>query len=168
MNTKVINILGGPCTGKSTVSAELYAFLKKQNISCEMALEYAKDKVWAESLEVLEDQIYVFGHQHHRIFRLLGKVEVVICDSPLLLSIIYDKEQRKVLKELVLFEHFKTNSLNIMLKRATKFEEKGRYHTLEQSKEIDNNIKRMLNEDKIDFFECYNEEVCSLVWNELR
>ncbi len=40
------------------------------NINCEMALEFAKDKVWEESFKTMDDEIYIFGKQFHKIWRL--------------------------------------------------------------------------------------------------
>ena len=98
----VVNLFAGPGSGKSTTCAGVFAKLKLAGVNCEMALEYAKDKVWEESNKVLDDQIYVFGKQLHRIFRLKDKVDVVITDSPILLSIIYDKTGNKYFSDLVL------------------------------------------------------------------
>ena len=44
-HTIVVNLIGGPGSGKSTTAAGLFYNLKKLGINCEMALEYAKDKV---------------------------------------------------------------------------------------------------------------------------
>lgn len=65
--TTVINLFGGPGAGKSTLAALLFHHLKIRGLSCEMALEYAKDKVWEESYSTLHNQIYVFGKQHTSI-----------------------------------------------------------------------------------------------------
>ena len=40
--TLVINLIGGPCSGKSTIAAELFARLKKMGIHCELVSEYIK------------------------------------------------------------------------------------------------------------------------------
>ena len=69
MSALVVNLFGGPGCGKSTVAALLFGKLKQHGVNCEMALEYAKDKVWEESFKTLEDQIYIFGKQLHKIWR---------------------------------------------------------------------------------------------------
>ena len=53
----VVNLFAGPGSGKSTTCAGVFSKLKLIGINCEMALEYAKDKVWENSLDVLNDQI---------------------------------------------------------------------------------------------------------------
>lgn len=54
----IINLIGGPGSGKSTTAAGLFYKLKKLGYNCEMSLEFAKDKV-------MDDQIYIFGKQYH-------------------------------------------------------------------------------------------------------
>lgn len=44
--TIVINLIGDPGSGKSTIASGIFYNLKKNGIDCEMALEFAKDKVW--------------------------------------------------------------------------------------------------------------------------
>ena len=43
MRAIVINLYGGPCCGKSTVSAGLFYELKCLGVECELTGEYAKD-----------------------------------------------------------------------------------------------------------------------------
>lgn len=83
-DTLIVNFFGGPGTGKSTTTAHVFSLLKWKGYNCEMALEYAKEKVWEGSLDVLDDQIYLFGEQYHRIKILENKVDIISCDSPFL------------------------------------------------------------------------------------
>lgn len=87
--TKIINLIGGPGVGKSTVASGLFSILKQRKISAEYVSEYAKELVWEETQKLLENQIHVFSEQFRRQYRLLNKVEYVVTDSPLLLNSVY-------------------------------------------------------------------------------
>lgn len=147
----VVNFFGGPGTGKSTTAAAVFALLKQLGVNCELALEYAKDKVWERSLNVLANQIYVFAQQHHRIWRLLDQVDVVITDSPLLLSLHYGSVLSESFKQLVLEEHRKLRSFNVMLVRQKPYEQAGRLQTEEQARLVDQALLNILMSNGIDF-----------------
>ena len=53
--TLVVNFFAGPGAGKSSMAAGLFAELKFRGVNCELATEYAKDKVWEGSLGVFDD-----------------------------------------------------------------------------------------------------------------
>lgn len=147
----VVNLFAGPGTGKSTSCAQIFAELKHQGINCEMVREFAKDKVWENSLNVLNDQLYVFGKQQHRLRVLNGQVDVVVTDSPILLSIIYDKTGNKNFKNLVVDVHNEFETINIFLVREKPYNPKGRVQDEEKAKILDNEIKKLLIELNIQF-----------------
>lgn len=152
MDALIINLYGGPGTGKSSLAAGLFSELKWRGRTTEMALEFAKDKVWERSTAVLNNQIYIFGKQHHRIWRLRDQVEVVVTDSPLLLSLIYGAENTsKQFHELVLHEHRELRNLNVFLERLKAYNPKGRLQTEEEAKNIDGRVRSML-EDTVESY----------------
>lgn len=102
--TLIVNLIGGPGSGKSSLRAGVFYDLKFRGIDCEEAPEVAKDMVWSKQFFTLGNQIKVFGEQHDRIFRLLGQVEVVITDSPLILTPIYDTRESDTLRKLAMEE----------------------------------------------------------------
>lgn len=144
MRTLLVNLLAGPGTGKSTTAAAVFAELKFRGILCEMALEFAKDLVWERSRHLLANQIYVFGHQHHRITKLVGQVPIVISDSPLIHSVIYDSGENTHFAPMVLAEHRKHNNLNVFLDRVKPYDPKGRSQTEEEAKALDLRIVDLL------------------------
>lgn len=151
MKTIFVNLFGGPGTGKSTTCASVFHQLKIRGIETEMALEYAKDVVWEESYKKLDNQIYIFGKQHYRVWRLDGKVQVVITDSPLLNSIIYDKTNNPLLKDLVIYEFKKLNTLNFYIDREVDYNPNGRMQTLDQALEVDRNYLELLSSNNIGY-----------------
>lgn len=146
MRTLLVNLLAGPGTGKSTTAAAIFSHLKYQGITCEMALEFAKDLVWEQSRHLLANQIYVFGQQHHRINRLVGQVPIVISDSPLLHSVIYDTGENPHFLPMVVHEHSRHANFNVFLERVKKYDPKGRSQTLEEAQAIDERILALLAE----------------------
>lgn len=147
----IINLIGGPGTGKSTIAAGLFYELKKSGLNCELVTEYAKDKVWEESFKTLDDQIYVFGKQFHRLYRVYDKVDIVITDSPLLLSIIYDKGESEYFHKLVVEQYHNFNNMTFFIERDTVYEESGRMQNEDEAKSIDKEIKDLLHKYDITY-----------------
>jgi hypothetical protein len=163
----VINLFAGPGSGKSTTCAGVFAKLKLAGVNCEMALEYAKDKVWEESNKVLDDQIYVFGKQLHRIFRLKDKVDIVITDSPILLSIIYDKTGNKYFSDLVLNQFNNFDNRNYFIERTTVYNPKGRLQTEDEAKEIDKVLLDLLKDCNIEYDSVGKSEAVDYIFNKI-
>lgn len=149
--TLFVNLFGGPGTGKSTLCASIFSELKRKGVDCEMALEYVKDLVWEESFEKIKNQVYIFGKQQNRLFRLDGKVDVVITDSPLLNSIVYYKGNNPHFSDVVMFEFKKLNSLNYYLVRTFEYVDNGRMQSLEQAKQVDRDYKELIEYNKIEY-----------------
>lgn len=154
MQTIVINLYGGPCCGKSTVSAGLFYELKCLGVECELTGEYAKDKTWDDHQTVLKNQPYVFGKQLHRIWRLQNKVDIIVCDSPILLSTIYDSDDSDLFELYVLEQYKKYNNINFVLERKfynEGYQENGRNQTMQEAIEIDNDIENLLDKHNLSY-----------------
>lgn len=144
----VINLYGGPGTGKSTIAAGIFSALKLKGINVELVTEYAKDKVWDKHEAILDNQIYIFAKQYHRLHRLRDQVDVVITDSPILLSSIYNKDRTALgtkLDELVLEAYKSFDNINYFLTRIREYNPKGRVQTEDEAKEVDIKVKELLN-----------------------
>ena len=59
----LINLFGAPGAGKSTGAAYIFSQLKMRGVNVELVTEFAKDKVWEKSVEVFNNQAYIFGKQ---------------------------------------------------------------------------------------------------------
>jgi nicotinamide riboside kinase len=151
MQTLIINLYGGPGCGKSTVAAGLFYELKCRGIECEMTGEYAKDKTWDNNLEVLDNQPFIFGQQLHRIWRLNNKVQFIVCDSPLLLSIIYSKEKSELFEQFIVEQYNKYTNINFVLDRTVKYDPIGRNQTEEEANQLDNYLINIMNKYSIDY-----------------
>lgn len=153
--TLVVNLYGGPGAGKSTIAAQLFAKLKWDGCICELVTEYAKRLTWQKSGEVLKDQIHVFGEQQHMLKILNDQVNVIITDSPILLSMIYGDafltpSQRQALDALVIRTWNTYDNLDIFLVRTEDYIEFGRSHGRAEAEHIDIMIKDVLKEHEIE------------------
>ena len=165
----VVNLIGPPGASKSTMAAHIFAELKWKNINCELVTEFAKDLTWENRQFTLQNQIYVFAKQYHRINRLKGQVDVVVTDSPLILSIFYNNKycnnHFECLNALVLEQHHKFNNYNIFINRVKPYNPIGRNQTEEESDMFGKEIMNLLdsNEIKYDIFNGAKENIDAIV-----
>lgn len=135
----VINLFGEPCSGKTTGAAYIFSKLKMKGYNIELVTEYAKDLVWEKS-SLINDQIYVFAEQQRRLKRLKDKVDIIITDSPLFLSIVYHEDINLYFDQLVLNVFEQYNNINFLIQNKKEYNPIGRIHTEEESEAIRNKI----------------------------
>jgi nicotinamide riboside kinase len=151
---KVINLFGGPGTGKSTTAAYIFHELKCAGKNVELVTEYAKDVVWEQRTNLFSDQVYICAKQNRRMERLVGQgVEIAVTDSPLILGAMYVPEGYYDNFVPLLVEIFKsyTNSLNVLLVRGFEYNPVGRYQTEAEAREIDRRISGLLIDHQFPF-----------------
>lgn len=132
----VVNLYAGPGAGKSTTAALLFGLLKLGSVNAELVREYAKDVVWEGREHLLEQQTYVFAKQAKRQADLDGKVDVVVTDSPLLLSMIYAPEAA-TLHALVAEEYGRYENLDVYVNRVKPYHPEGRLQTEDEARALD-------------------------------
>lgn len=144
-NTIVVNLFGGPGSTKSTTSAGVFHLMKLAGMNVEVIDEYAKHLVWTDRKKCLKCQPYVFGKQYYKLYSLLGKVDFIINDSPILLSVTYNEDYPESFNRSVIDIFKSMNNLNFYLKRGDiQYNPIGRNQTFSEAKEIDEKIVRLL------------------------
>ena len=148
----VINLFGAPGVGKSTGAAKVFTELKQLGVNCELVGEVAKDITWEHNMTALACQEYVFGKQSYRLARCRNDVDVIITDSPLPLTIIYNSNEaiKNSLPELVLDIFNTYNNVNFFLNRVKPYNPKGRNQSEEESDAISDEVLMLLYEYGID------------------
>ena len=142
----VVNLFGPPGSGKSTGAALVFSSLKQQGVNAELVTEFAKDKTWEHNSTALSCQEYVFGKQSYRMARCRDDVDVIVTDSPLPLSIIYNKNPAldKYFERTVINVFETYWNMNYFVTRVKPYNPKGRNQTEEQSYALINTIKDLL------------------------
>lgn len=158
----VINLFGAPGAGKSTGAAYVFSKLKMKGINVELITEYVKDKVWEETTAVFENQAYIFGKQSFRISRCANKVDAIITDSPLPLSIFYN-QNKQIYKDnfnnfvMDVYNHY--NNVNFFIKRVKPYNEIGRFQTEKESDDIEIELYNFMKQYNIKYDIVCGDEV---------
>lgn len=150
--TYVINLIAEPSAGKSTLASELFAKMKWLGYEVELVSEYAKELVWEQRNETMKNEVYLFGKQHHRLFRLKEKVKFIITDRPLILSILYNNiygDKSQEFTNLVKHEVNKFNNINFLLKRTKPYNPNGRNQSENEAREFGKIINDLLVEHEV-------------------
>lgn len=144
----VINILGGPGVGKSTVAAELFANMKKKGMKVELIHEIAKDFVWERWDHIFREQDYIFAHQHRLQRRLVGHdIDYVVIDSSLILGLFYTPDDfPPSFKQFLIDVYHSYDNMNIFLQRSDQipYVQSGRNQNEEQARDIDQQVFNFL------------------------
>ena len=160
--SKIVNLFGGPGIGKSSIANGLTYKLKKKHISCDNPYEFPKVLAWDENHNAIKDQLYVLANQHRGIVKSFGKVDYIILDSPIILSLVYKSIYKgseypatlygDSFDKMVLDIHNQYDTLNILLKRTEgDFNQKERYQTIDESKMLDDEIEKTLVKNNIPY-----------------
>ena len=160
--SKIINLFGGPGIGKSSIAAGITYKLKKNHITCDNPYEFPKLLAWDENHSAIADQLYVLANQHRGIVKSYGKVDYIILDSPILLSLTYKNYYKlddypsslygETFDKMVLDVFNQYDNINIVLERTEgKHNDDERYQNLEQSKELDKVIENSLITNSIQY-----------------
>lgn len=156
----VVNLFGAPGTGKSTGAAYVFAKLKMAGVDAELVTEFAKDKTWEHNSMVLSNQFYVFGKQNFRLARVANQVEVVVTDSPLILSNYYagDDPVMDNFKKSCIDAFNIYNNVNFLLKRVKPYNPNGRRQTEAESDQIHLIIQKMIEDEGLQYYMINGDE----------
>lgn len=170
----IINFFGGPSTGKSTLATGLFSLLKtKYNLRVEYVHEYAKDLVYEQRENILKnDQLYVFAKQNHmlKMIELSNQIDIIINDSPILLSSIFGNHNKSITKKFneFIIETFNSyNNINFFIKRNDLyFQSYGRVEKdVDAAKCIDKLIMKSFEDNEIQYFPIVNESIDNTLEN---
>lgn len=148
----VVSLLGSPGSGKSTCASWLFVNLRLKGLKCELVGEFAKDLFWDES-NAWKDQLYVFANQWRMVDKVLRKTDVVVTDSPPILSLFYNRPHSKAFVELVEERCRQHPSRYFLLKRSVPYDQNGRRESEKQADEIHSQMKAWMQSKAIPFVE---------------
>lgn len=150
----LINIIGAPGVGKSTISALLFAYMKMRGYVVEYVQEYVKKLVWTRDFDSINNQYYLSKKTFETLDQIVssGSIQYCISDGPLLHGLVYNLQNTYNTSNVEKTERFilecinKFNNINIYLERVPgrPYEIAGRIHTEDESIEVGNLLKDLL------------------------
>lgn len=143
MDTKVINLFAGPGAGKSTMAAGLFFKMKSADYKVELVTEYAKELVYDGAHRMLDCQMHVCNEQNKRQRRLVGKVDWIITDSPLLLATVHGKYDLDAVA--FAYENFGLyDNINVFVNRVKPYRTYGRRNSEASARAVDDKLRKVL------------------------
>ena len=153
----LVNLCGAPGAGKSTGASYIFSMLKMRGVNAELVTEFAKDKTWEHNSAALSNQLYMAGKQYFRLTRCADQVDVIITDSPIFLTILYNNQQPadsrlpESFDSLIIDLYNRFDNLTYLIKRVKPYNPAGRNQTQEESDALHVELEELLKDCKIEY-----------------
>lgn len=147
-----ISLWGAPGTGKSVLSAWLFASLKIAGYNIQFVEEQVKKWAFQKRPILSFDQMFLTASQVSSEDELLRNgVPYIITDCPIMISYFYSRRNKLDYAPLILElgRHVEKvyPSINILLERDVPYQTQGRYETEEQANILDGEMLEFLEEE---------------------
>lgn len=154
---KVVNLYGGPGSGKSTMAWHLSAELKYLGLNVEYVHEWVKLAAWEKRPEVFwKAQQHIYGNQSWLMECSANGADIIVTDCPLLMGLVYCRDSmgdavHDHFTEVVYNDYAKYDNLNVFVNRVKPYNPKGRNQTEREAHEKDYEIISFLEVMGIDY-----------------
>lgn len=93
---RVVELMGAPCSGKSTVAMGLVYMLRQEGYKAELVTEVAKDFYWERILSSVSQE-YITRSQIAKIKAVASHsgLDFIICDSAIAAGVVYATKERE-------------------------------------------------------------------------
>ena len=173
MKTIVVNLIGAAGSGKSTLASEIFAKLKREGYNCEYVPEFVKKSVYENNMTILNNQLVILANQYYNMDILRDKVNIIVTDSPIILSIFYNQNNHskentfkipdEIFKKLILYIHGTFDNLNFFIVRNHEYKREGRYQDEDQVKLEEAKLMNMMNKLNIDMQHLLSTDDCAKI-----
>src|SRR5258708_18747702 len=148
MRTRLINLYGAPCSGKSVMMMRLGALAKTRGHFCEVCPEVAKEYVVRGITITGPIQRLITREQHRRLLHFINHVYYLITDAPLLIGGFYAEDHAyPEAPEIVAWAAAEQSSIqrvadviNVYVTRDHPFVEHGRYQDESNAQRIERDM----------------------------
>lgn len=162
---KIICLYGGPCSGKSTLQAQLFVDFKVRGLNAEMNREYIKNWIYEGRKVNFGDQLYITSKMLKTERHLISSgVDIIINDSPILLNMVYANlynntpTEQALLENIVKYHHdyIRKNQYTIehfiCTREGILYQCEGRYQSADEAARIDHLIVEQLDRHNINYY----------------
>jgi hypothetical protein len=153
----IVNMLGGPGVGKTTLAADLFVHLKHMGVNVEYVQEYAKKLVWQQRWFDLDNQFGVSLKQYQLLRAVADDVDCVVTDGPLAHGLYYVDGNKDCVsdstktKEALRRWIGEFDSFNVLVRRhlGPSYSEAGRYQTAHEAMGVAEAISKMIEAEEV-------------------
>lgn len=153
--TTIINIVGAPGVGKSTLALALTSLMKMRGMNVEYVGEVIKGYIYSNDEETLSDEYRLMLEQNQAFEPYLGNVDYLVTDAPLMGKHVYTdnpilhQDEKRYMKDKDLIVIFvRVRDVDAYFKREG-FESRGRIHGVEEVEELQKKYSEVINELQI-------------------